>query len=76
MLIKPLFLGTVGLPELGIIAAVLLLMFGGKKIPQLTKGMVDSVRNFRGAMKEGETAVKDIKDELDDVAKSANDALK
>ena len=42
-----LFLGNLGWGELLIIALVVLLVFGGKKIPELMKGLGKGVRSFK-----------------------------
>jgi TatA/E family protein of Tat protein translocase len=41
-----------GYGELLIILVIVLIVFGGKKLPELAKGLGQSVRNFRSAMKE------------------------
>lgn len=46
-MIIPAFLGSLGAPELIIIALVVLLLFGGKKIPELMKGLGKGVRSFK-----------------------------
>lgn len=46
-----LFLG-VGAPEIIVIALIVLLIFGGKKIPELMKGMGKGVKNFKDGMKD------------------------
>ena len=38
--------------ELVIIALVVLLLFGGKKIPELAKGLGNGIKNFKKAVKE------------------------
>lgn len=43
----PLFLGNLGTGEIIIIAIVVLLLFGGKKIPELMKGVGKGIRNFK-----------------------------
>lgn len=43
---------NVGAPEIIIIALVILLIFGGKKIPELMKGLGKGVRNFKEGMKD------------------------
>jgi len=44
--------------ELILILAVVLLLFGGKKIPQLAKGLGEGIRNFKKSVKdEDETEV-------------------
>ena len=45
-----LFLGNLGTGEIIIIALVLLLLFGGKKIPELMRGIGKGVRNFKEGM--------------------------
>lgn len=45
-------LGNIGTPELIVLGLVLLLFFGGKKLPELARGVGDSVREFRKAANE------------------------
>jgi sec-independent protein translocase protein TatA len=45
-------LGIVGPYQILIIAAVLLLLFGGKKIPELMKGLGSGIKEFKDATKE------------------------
>lgn len=59
----PLFLGLNGW-EWPIILIVVLLLFGGKKIPELMKGIGKGVRSFKDGMKE----VKDEIEKEDDTA--------
>lgn len=42
-----LFLGNLGTGEIIIIALVVLLLFGGKKIPELMRGLGKGIRNFK-----------------------------
>lgn len=42
-----LFLGGIGLPEILLIALIVLLLFGGKKIPELMKGIGKGVKSFK-----------------------------
>ena len=53
------FLGT---QEIIIIAIVVVLLFGAKKIPQLMRGLGSGVKEFKDGMKEGESAAKDDKE--------------
>lgn len=57
------FLGGIGLSEVLVIALVVLLFFGGKKIPELMKGLGKGVRSFKDGMKEVENDVKIEKEE-------------
>ena len=45
---------SLGTTELLIIAGVILLLFGGKKIPELFKGLAESVKEFKKASKDGD----------------------
>lgn len=59
-----LFLGNIGAGEIIIVALVVLLLFGGKKIPELMKGLGKGVKSFKDGLKEVE---KDI--DLDEADK-------
>ena len=48
----PLFIGGIGMQEVMLIALVVLLFFGGKKIPELMKGLGKGVRSFKEEMNE------------------------
>ena len=45
-------MGRIGLPEILIILAVVLLLFGGKKIPELMKGLGSGIQEFKNAAKD------------------------
>jgi sec-independent protein translocase protein TatA len=45
---------SIGMPELLVILGVAVLLFGGKKIPEVAKGLGQGIRNFKTALK-GET---------------------
>ncbi|MBQ0043836.1 MAG: twin-arginine translocase TatA/TatE family subunit [Bacteroidales bacterium] len=61
MLMFPLMINGM---EWVIIALVILLLFGGKRIPELMKGLGKGVKEFKSGMKEAENELKDIKKEL------------
>jgi sec-independent protein translocase protein TatA len=46
-----LILGGLGMPEIIVISLVVLLLFGGKKIPELMKGVGKGVKSFKDGMK-------------------------
>jgi sec-independent protein translocase protein TatA len=46
-------------PELIVIALVFLLLFGGKKIPELMKGLGKGVRSFKEGLNDVENEIKD-----------------
>jgi sec-independent protein translocase protein TatA len=42
---------SLGFPELLVILGVAVLLFGGKKIPEVAKGLGEGIRNFKHALK-------------------------
>lgn len=54
-------MGAVGAPELIIVLVIVLLLFGGKKLPELSRSMGRSIREFRKATEEADAA--DAEDE-------------
>lgn len=49
------FIGGLGMQEILLIALVILLFFGGKKIPELMKGLGKGVRSFKEGMNSPDT---------------------
>lgn len=58
-MITPLFIGGLGMQEMLLIALVVLLFFGGKKIPELMKGLGKGVRSFKEGMNNMEKEIED-----------------
>jgi sec-independent protein translocase protein TatA len=42
---------SIGFPELVVILVVAVLLFGGKKIPEVAKGLGEGIKNFKNALK-------------------------
>jgi len=55
----PLFIGGIGMQEVLLIVLVVLLFFGGKKIPELMKGIGKGVRSFKEGMNSVEKEIED-----------------
>ena len=55
-----LLIGNLGTGEILIIALIVLLLFGGKKIPELMRGLGKGVKSFKDGMSDVEKEVKDI----------------
>ena len=55
----PLFLFGVGMQEVLVLALIVLLLFGGKKIPELMKGLGKGVKSFKEGMNEVTEITKD-----------------
>ena len=73
MLTYPLFIGTW---EIVIIALVILLILGGKKIPELMKGLGKGVKSFKEGISEVDEQVSDIKKELEKPAETKREDVK
>lgn len=52
-----LFLGNIGAGEIIIVALVILLLFGGKKIPELMKGLGKGVKSFKDGINDIEKEI-------------------
>jgi len=48
------------MPELLIVLAIVVLLFGAKKIPDLAKGMGKGIKDFKKAIKDDDEEVKEI----------------
>ena len=49
-------MGKLGLTEILVILAIVLLLFGGKKIPELMKGLGSGIKAFKNAAKDDQPA--------------------
>ena len=59
-----LLIGNLGTGEILIIALIVLLLFGGKKIPELMRGLGKGVKSFKDGMSDVEKEVKDIDNQI------------
>jgi len=50
-------MGMPSMPELLVILAIVVLLFGAKKIPELAKGLGSGIKNFKKAMREDEEEI-------------------
>lgn len=57
------FLGEIGMPQILLILAIVLLLFGGRKIPELMKGLGSGVKEFKNAAKDDAPAAAAKKEE-------------
>lgn len=58
--------GTLGIWEILLIIGVVAVVFGGKKLPQLGKGLGEGIMNFRNSLKKGSEDTKEEKEEKSD----------
>jgi sec-independent protein translocase protein TatA len=52
--------GKIGLPELLLILAIVVILFGSTKIPQLGKGLGEGIRNFKKGLRSAEDETQQI----------------
>ena len=55
--------------EILVIALIILLLFGGKKIPELMKGLGKGVKSFKEGLKEVDDELKDLNDKKEEEQK-------
>ena len=66
MTIFPAFLTGLGWPEILLILALVLVLFGPKRLPEIAEAMGKSIRKFRTATND---VTRDVKRELDDAGR-------
>jgi sec-independent protein translocase protein TatA len=49
-------MGRLGIPELLIILAIIILIFGASRLPEIGRGIGKGIKNFKSATKEGPEA--------------------
>ena len=57
------FLGVIGLPQALLVIGILVLLFGGKKIPELMKGIGSGIKEFKNAAKDDDQPANSRKEE-------------
>lgn len=62
MMLNTIFLGVFGPWQVVLIVAVVLLLFGGRKIPELMKGLGKGVKEFKDASNDSESKSDDKKE--------------
>lgn len=69
-------LGVVGPWQIVLIALVILLLFGGKKIPELMKGLGKGVKSFKEGMEEVDEQINQAEKKLNEPVKKADESEK
>jgi sec-independent protein translocase protein TatA len=46
-------MGRIGIPELVIILAIIILIFGANRLPEIGRGIGKGIKNFKDATKDG-----------------------
>lgn len=49
-------MGSLGWPELILIALLVIVLFGARRLPEIGRGLGEGIRSFRSAMKGGDDA--------------------
>lgn len=68
-----LFIGTT---ELMLIAGIALLLFGGKKLPEMMRGLGQGVSEFKKGTREIMEPLNDVKNEIVEAGKQADEVTK
>ena len=63
-MITPLLFGSLGFWEIALIVLAIVLLFGGKKIPELMRGLGKGVKSFKEGMSKVEDEVDEIKKDI------------
>ena len=67
-MITPLFIGTT---ELVLIGGIALLLFGGKKLPELMRGLGQGVKEFKKSAQDITDPISTVKEEIEDPTDNA-----
>lgn len=70
--IIPLFIGTT---ELMLIAGIALLLFGGKKLPEMMRGLGQGIQEFKKGTKEITNPVNEIKEDVKSVIDETKESV-
>ncbi len=62
-LLAALIFGPIGMQELLIVLVIALVIFGGKKIPELGRGLGDGIRQFKSSLRGDDAEEKPAKNE-------------
>ncbi|MFO7789731.1 MAG: Sec-independent protein translocase subunit TatA/TatB [Bacteroidota bacterium] len=76
MSIATVLLGIIGAPEIIIVAIIILVLFGGRKIPELMRGLGKGVKEFKDASKDTRDTINKEKEDLEDSVNSDNNKEK
>ena len=69
-------LGVFGIWQVVLIVLVILLLFGGKKIPELMRGLGHGMKSFKQGMKDADKEIQEIKKEIETTPEEIKDADK
>ena len=71
-MISTVFLIGLGAPEIVVIVLIVLLLFGGRKIPELMRGLGQGIREFNKAKTDVKEQIKEgMKEDTDNESKSS-----
>ncbi len=65
-----LMLPSLGVPELLVVLGIAVLLFGGRKIPEIGKGLGEGIRQFKASLKGDDKAKEDEAEQKDGQPKS------
>jgi sec-independent protein translocase protein TatA len=59
-------LGGIGMPELIIVMVIVMILFGGRKLPEIGSGLGKAIQGFRKATNEPLESLKEVAEEVDE----------
>ena len=62
-------MGAIGWPEITLIILAIIILFGGKKLPELARGLGQGLKEFKKAKQEFKDEVKSAAEEVEEVEK-------
>jgi sec-independent protein translocase protein TatA len=69
-------MGPLGMPELLIIALIIIILFGARRIPEVAKGLGEGIRHFKTGMRGDDTREIDEKRYRDDDRKYRDEPVR
>ena len=60
-------MGAIGWPEITLIILAIIILFGGKKLPELARGLGQGLKEFKKAKQEFKDEVKSAAEEVEEV---------
>lgn len=73
--ILPMFIGTLGPVELGVIFLIAVLLFGANKIPQLARSTGEAMGEFKKGREEVERELEDIRSAAEEEIETAEQSV-
>ncbi len=71
----PIALSTPGWPEILVILLIVLVLFGAKRLPELARGIAQSLNEFKKAKSEFDKEIKQVSSEVENVQRDVTNVV-